>query len=385
MGRGSALFLTFALLSSLFFVFGYVVVVLSYALADPNYQSVRLSVVVVGPDGDPIQNAKVIIYKLSEDRTDKLLEGYTDPQGTAHFTLKISREFKGTETALINGEYRLITIYKSHNFRAVALADNLLGSSTFSLDPTLMKWPGDDVLLRLEARPFAGVTSTSDLELVETDETYQFTQVHLFTSWNNITTRDYWPSSSKPKIQSKERWTDLNGNIILDWSETGSTTVTLDFSYISPKYTGKKLIKLLFEFKYRYERWFVVGGPVTPAGYVEYVYAVDTSVDPVDRRVSTSSWSGGQFTGYITHVNQGESIGVDITGGIEWTFSVGVSFGVSWPPGSVSVSVSLGITKTTTPTAKCWVQAGSWLEGYRVHIYDNGWARQHIYVVWEKP
>jgi hypothetical protein len=119
----------------------------------------------------------------------------------------------------------------------------------------------------------------------------------------------------------------------------------MDSSLSSDFYTGQKTIIEQFYLKY-----FYTAVLIDEIYWVEYVYAVDTNMDPIADKSFVNSWNG--FTSgsnpYITEQNKERTISIYKAYG--FVFSVGVSFSRS------GVSVGLGVGYQSSPAGNIVVK-----------------------------
>lgn len=366
-------------------------------IADEKTQVLDLGIKVYDHEGKEVNNARVEILELSVNGPMKLSEGYTNIFGTYKTRLFLKRKLVNI---IENKE-----IYASINVWVVAYSKDKeeLGTLTFSVDPTFLRHPIDEVgySIRLKklnsssklvgffdpSKVLKSIRSSSPPYPPYQENSWAYTKVLAYSTWDNIGARVYYVIGSKINIESKERWYDLKSSTYkTDWFSSGTTTVTLDRGITHPSEdyppeTGRYVHTLSFELYYCYITYWGDFGSII----VEKVYAVDTSNDPPRYTGSSNVWSGSlPSSQYYYETLQRDSSDIPITGGNEYylAFSVGVSVTFT----GVGVSVSLGVGKQASPSSILRMYAGTWInESYVVRTVSlSGSTYLESYSNWIK-
>ncbi|MGB9806451.1 MAG: hypothetical protein ACPLRT_06835 [Thermoproteota archaeon] len=346
-------------------------------IADEKTQVLDLGIEVYDSNGI-VSNANIKIFELSVNGPVKLSEGYTNVLGTYKTRLFLKRKLVNI---IENKE-----IYASINLWIIAYSKdkNELGTLTFSVDPTFLKHPIDEAgyNIRLKKLNSSGKLA-SFIDSSKTpknlrgssppyppyqENSWAFTKVLVFSTWDNISARVYYVTGSKINVESKERVYDLTSSSYeTDWYSSGTTTVTLNSGITHPNeyyppISGRYVYTLKFEFCYCYvTTWLDPGSKI-----LEMVYAADTDNDPRSYTVDSISWSGSlPSSSYYYDILQRDSRDIPITGGSEYylAWSVGVSVTFA----GVGVGVSLGVGKQSSPNSYLRIYAGTWVNNsYKV-------------------
>ena len=343
--------------------------VAAYRVHVSYWQYVGVEVQTVEKNGVPAGFVSVVVFELADGGPRLIDEGRTDAMGFCRFNVKV---LKKLVAELEDGT----KIYAPINLWVIAAReDGLLGTLTQPLDISAMRSPSDTVRLKvtvrrveLSASAEAKTSSACNLPVPYFEESWAWTNVLQFSTWDNISAKYYYPIGTQIMVQSKERyWSATTCNYLTGWSDAGVTFVTLDVGVRRAEWLrGRTVYTLRFYFKYYFVRTYTN----IPGTVVEKIYAVDTYPDPVDGDLVFQSWNG-QLPGwsYAVTFPQNEERIFDITGGVapSYTFSVGVSVTFT----GVGVSVGLGVGKAPTPRGTLTVWAGTWLPGYKVRIESN--------------
>lgn len=318
--------------------------------------------------GNPMMGVIIDVYMLTDKGKIFLGKTLTNEDGRGSIYISIPRKYVGDDKITKK------PIYASVNLKAYAHKDDMVGSKTFPIDPTYMNWPFDikeiTIKLRNIKKSNTANISSHDVQPLynESEYSYAYTQVLLFTTWNNISASYDYPIGAKIRIESKQCWWryDQSGNLLNcsvtnAWESDGYTEVTLDSGISSPELSGRYIYNLYFEILYTH----YTGGDPYLLGVYEEIYATDTSTDPRAYSRSMSEWDGTLPDGATYYITiQGDTRKLQVTGGDNWVFSVSVSFGVSKE--GAGVGVSLGVTKVPAPYATLAVHAGTYYNDYYV-------------------
>ncbi|MEM2100116.1 MAG: hypothetical protein QXP45_02075 [Thermoproteota archaeon] len=388
----------------------------AYVSTLPETQYLDLTMLIQNHKGAPVGQAHVVVFELADGGPRKLSEGIADNVGTYRARLQLPRKLAREKSAMLErgaaveeGEAR--DIYASVNLWVVAYSVGEesgnqvvdIGTLTFSVDPTFMKHPLDSaantiVLSRVEkpqafASPNEGsasVVGLSPQKVVTSscqiptypyqEESWAYTTVLKFATWDNIEARYEYFSGSKIRVESKQRYFVIGTCSYASWTSSGSTIVTVDQDRSSDWLTGRTVYTMNFQLKYYFIRYCP---PYQSTVLVEKVYAVDTSQDGYVAVRTSSSWSGSLPSwSYYTTVNQLETIPKDIAGTTSgYSFSVGVS--VSFY--GVGVGISLGVGKEPSPASKLYIHAGTWTSGYLVKVVSKDGTYLETYSNWVPP
>jgi hypothetical protein len=371
----------------------FVIIVLSIPLiigftgvyADPGIQNVDIQVKVRMKNGGLAAYPRIQIYHLAEQGPRLLASGSGSQNGLYSWRITIPRIWKNRLN--VSELMREIDLYEAANILILAYDDktNTAGSLVVSVDPSFMKWPFESFLtgvnLTDELPRSIGTLSLGVLSMPPPSETWKNTVVVEFAVWDQIWASAYFPIGSKIDVQTKQRVYDPSNNRYLTgWASPGSTTITLDVGRGTQEITGKLKYSHIFQFKYIL---CYVSIPNTPY-YYEIVYATDTSSDPIYSDCgSLASWSGSASGAnpYITGQNQ--SLDIPLTQTSQWCFTISVGFSVSFPTGTMSISVSLGVSKSSLPYAVLHIRTGTWTTGYRVFTYGSEYGFRKSYSIWK--
>ncbi len=340
-------------------------------LANSEKQDLELIFHARNESGNPMVGVIIDVYMLTDKGRIFLGKTLTNEDGRGSIYISIPRKYVGDDKITKK------PIYASVNLKAYAHKDNMVGSKTFPIDPTYMNWPFDikEIMIKLrniKKSNTAGISSHDARPQPlynEYEYSYAYTQVLLFTTWDNISARYDYPIGGKIRIESKQCWWsyDQNGNLLNcsvtnAWESDGYTEVTLDRGIASPELSGRYVYNLYFEILYTH----YTGGDPYLLGVFEEIYATDTSTDPRAYSRSTRAWDGTLPDGAVYYITiQGDTSYLRVTGGDNWVFSVSVSFGVS-SNSAAGVSVALGVTKVPAPYATLAIHAGTYYENYAV-------------------
>ncbi|MDW8033398.1 MAG: hypothetical protein RMI79_00375 [Nitrososphaerota archaeon] len=357
-------------------------------LPDANVQNINIRVKVMMKNGNTAMYPYVQIFHLTENGPSLIAGGPSDQNGLYTSRITIPRIWKNKLYVSESSELdrKAVDVYAAANILVIAYDEKygLAGSRAFSLDPTYIKWPTDslnvEVILTDELPKTLGVSEKIGVLSVPSPvETWQFTNVVEYAVWDQIWAYAEFPQGTKIDVEMKQRVYDPQTNQYLtDWISSGSTTITLDRGFGLPTITGKQ--KFTEKFKFKYILCYI-SIPYTPY-YYETVYAVDTpDKDPIENENIWSSWSGSVSGSdpYITGQNTPWTE-IPITQASQWAFTVTVSFGVSFPPGSVSIS--LGVIRYSIPYGKVRIMTGTWAQGYKVFTYGREYGFRRSYSVW---
>ncbi|MCC6064459.1 MAG: hypothetical protein LM576_00615 [Thermofilum sp.] len=341
-----------------------------YGVQVSYWQYVWVEIQTVEENGPPAGFVNVVAFELADGGPRLIFEGRTDAMGFYRFNMKF---LKKLIAQLEDGT----KIYAPINLWVIASReDGLLGTLTQPLNITAMKQPSDTVRLKVQVRKIAqdkaeGSAATASgcaLPVPYLEESWAWTSVLQFSTWDNISAKFYYPIGVQIMVQSKERyWSGTTCSYLTGWSDAGVTFVTLDHGIGAADWLrGRTLYTMKFYFKYYFVRTYTN----IPGMLVEKIYAVDTYPDPVDCYLITQSWDG-RLPGwsYFATVDQNIERYIAISGGAapSYTFSVGVSVTFT----GVGVSVSLGVGKAPNPTGALTIRAGTWLPGYKVRVESN--------------
>jgi len=349
----------------------------------PDVQNVLLSLLVTDSSDNLAPGVHIVVFHLAEKGPQILIEGYTDQNGMYRRAINIPREENGITE---KGE----TIFASVNLWIIASSSSLyeIGTLTIPVDPTELKWPTDTIILHIKMKKISiTIKSGNNVKfktLVEAppspgyyEESWKFTKVLEWRTWNNIWGRERYVAGSKIRVQSKERLYDTSEEkYISGWDSAGYTEVTLNSGLTGAWRTGKYNRTLFFELKYAYTTQY--GG--LPFIIIEKIYAVDTSTDPRDYNRKTESWSGSLpgYSNYYTTL-QNDMRHIPITGlSSGWTFTVSPSF-------SYVFGISLGVTKQPSPTSYLDIETGTWTDNYKVRTESNDDSFLKTWSNWVPP
>ena len=325
--------------------------------------------------------SKVYIYRLTEKGPELIASGACDERGVFSSTIGIPRFYKGKLN--INGSIR--DIFASVNLLVIASKkdEGLLSSLAFSVDPSSMIFPIDfysvDVILKkVREQKLGSLTVSKRISLLSytppNEETWQYTTVVEFSTWDNIWVKFNFGFGTKIDVQVKERVYDTTqGKYVTDWRDAGTTTVTMDRGLSSDFYTGQKTVVEQFYFKYLHTAVLI-----DEIYWVEHVYAVDTDRDPIADKRFINSWNGfsSGSNPYITEQNSETPINIYKAYG--FVFSVGVSFSGS------GVSVGLGVSYQSSPAGNITIKTGTWNSGYRAYTYGYEYGFRKSSTVWKQ-
>jgi len=343
-----------------------------FNLLDPSrIQQVELEVAVSRSDGRPAVGADVAVLLLSEEGPVEIARGRASlPGGVFRASITVPRILKRP------GIYAAVNLMVAVSWKG----GEEVGIRVFSIDPTNMLHPRDrhKVTVRMikvprseEALKSAGLSGGQMclegpcwLPTGVIDESWRYTQVLEFGTWDNIWAKVDYDSGTKVVVQSKVRYWVVGACRYDDrgWMDSGSTTVTVDTPLFSGERDGRHVHKLKFKFRYVLYRY---TPPNQNTVQAEVCYAVDTDSDANYYTWSESSWSGSLPSwsqGFIIY--PGDKRRVEVGGSDQYIFSVSVSFSYNLLAQTVTVTVNLGVTKTTTPPAYLYIRAGEAPEGY---------------------
>lgn len=354
--------------------------------ADQGVQNVDIQVKVKMKNGDAAAYPRVQIYHLSEQGPRLIASGSGSQNGLYGWRITVPRVWGNR---LYAPELkREIDMYAAANILILAYDEktSTAGSLAVSVDPSFMKWPSDsfvtEVTLTDELPRAVEASSVEVLSLPPPpNQIWRLTNIVEYATWDQIWANASFPIGSKIDIESKQRAYDpLNNRYLTGWSSAGSTTITLDRGVGYPIITGKSKLTGIFNLSYIL---CYISIPNT-FYYYETVYAVDTSMDPIRATSSQSSWSGSVSGSnpYVTGQNMPWT-NIPITQASQWAFTITVSFGVSYPPGSVGISVSLGVVRYSIPYGRVMIRTGTWTQGYEVFTYGREYGFRRSYSVWK--
>jgi|YelNatPaOPRAMG01_1025707.scaffolds.fasta_scaffold34538_2 hypothetical protein len=326
--------------------------------------------------------SKVYIYHLTEKGPELISSGTSDERGIFSSIIGIPRIYKGKLN--INGSVR--DIFASVNLLVIVSKkdEGLLSSLAFSVDPSFMLFPLGSHSVKVNLRKVENeqklgvLIPNNKIEFLSytppNEESWQYTTVVEFSTWDNIWVKFDFGFGTKIDVQVKERVYDTTqGKYVTDWSDAGTTTVTVDSPLSSDFYTGQKTIIEQFYFKYLHTAVLV-----DEIYWVEHVYAVDTNQDPIADKRFINSWSGfsSGSNPYITEQNSQRQINLYKAYG--FVFSVGVSFSRS------GISVGLGVSYQSSPAGNITIKTGTWNSGYRAYTYGYEYGFRKSSTVWQK-
>ncbi|MBO3800551.1 MAG: hypothetical protein FGF52_05830 [Candidatus Brockarchaeota archaeon] len=353
-------------------------------LTDPNVQHVNILIRVKTRNGCEAPYPIIQVFHLTDRGPILIAKGSGGKNGVYAFLFAIPR-------VKVNRLYlpslgKEVDVYPATNIWILAYDEKtgLLGSLTTALDPTFMNWPIDTFSAEVVLEELLGREAPSSVGVLSVppdSETWKDTIVIEYAVWDQIWAYSVWPIGAKVDVETKERtWDPYLNRYITDWSSPGSTVVTLESGVTTPACTGKLKGMGIFQFKYILCH---ISIPYTRF-YREKVYAADTSMDPIYAGYSISSWDGSASGSdpYITDQNiPDRSIPLTQRSDWAWTFSVGLSFnlGGNWP----SVSVGLGVSRTSLPYATLHIKIGTWTSGYKVYTYGREHGFRKSYSIWK--
>jgi len=129
------------------------------------------------------------------------------------------------------------------------------------------------------------------------EETWAWTTVLVFSTWDNISAKYDYPFGSQVYVEGKQRvWLVSECRYTSDWYRGGGALVVLEAGRGSDWIRGRVITSLQLELKYQFYRY---TPPNQNTFQVEVVYAVDTNNDPRGSRKIVQSWNG-QLPGWST-------------------------------------------------------------------------------------
>ncbi|MEM2172725.1 MAG: hypothetical protein QXS66_05710 [Thermoproteota archaeon] len=384
----------------------------TYVSTLPETQYLDSTILIQNHKGAPVGQAHVVVFELADGGPRKLSEGIADNVGIYRARLHLPRKLVREKSAMLErsaavGESEARDIYASVNLWVVAYSVGEesgnqvvdIGTLTFAVDPTGMRHPLDSVtntivLSRVE-KPRASVADTEGPSLVGLspqraitsscqvptypyqEESWAYTTVLKFATWDNIWARYEYPMGSKIRVESKQRYFVISTCSYTSWSSAGSTEVTFDMYRASEELTGRMVYEEKFKFKYYFIRYLP---PYQSVVLIEKVYAVDTGDDGKYPGVPSSYSWGGTLPSWSDYflTPQNRLGGTPITGKDPgYSFSVGVSFSYY-----VGVSISLGVGKSPSPTGFLYIRAGTWTSDYMVKTVSKDGSYLETYSNW---
>jgi len=346
-----------------------------------NPQKVILTVRVIF-NNTIIPDSKVYIFHLTDSGPKLISSGMSDEKGLFSTIIGIPRIYKGK--LKMNGNIR--DIYASVNLLIIASKkdEGLLGSLAFSIDPSFMFFPLDFYSINInlkkvrDEKNLVALASSDRVNLLSyvppNEETWQYTTVVEFSTWDNIFVKFDFGSGTKIDVEVKERVYDTTqGKYITDWYSNGATTVTMDDSLNCDFYTGQKTIVEQFYFKYLHTAVLI-----DEIYWVEHVYAADTNQDPIEDKRFINPWSGFTSGSNPRVTEQNSERTINIYKAYGFVFSVGVSFDGS------RVSLGLGVSYQSSPAGNITIKTGTWNSGYRAYTYGYEFGFRKSSTVWKQ-
>jgi len=333
------------------------------AAASENYPGTypqEIYIKAVSDDGSPLSNAEVYLYMMTENGWKLVGTRYSNSAGVASFIPGLPADLE----SIIQTERGVEYIYRSVNLMAVVEKGSYVGLYTFAVDPG--KDSNTQKMVAVVAHSIPKNSSLTEQlirnypapspdDVIVLDQWYNFTPVLRFSTNYNISAQYNYPAGCKIRVQTKYRSPATAG-----WTDGGYVEITVDKDIMSSWLNGgPQIIELQFEIEYQHS--YIVGsGPWA----VEVVNAVDTSNDPRNYNRVQYSWDGQPVSSATySYVLQGDYVGLHVTGGDTYIFSVGINI----PPG-----ISLGVTKAPDPYGTLTIHAGSWYPGYKAMVVSLG-------------
>lgn len=374
--------------------------VLKQVSLDERYQVVKLNILVESEDGMPLPMASILVFNLTERGSAHIITSYTDEFGRCLITLKIYRLHIGWTNVILDKKGKEVfkdvpaPVFIAHNIIIVAYKYPYHVMRALSLDPTFMRWPVDEVELKVVARRIfsektavgSTYSTTQSVEyiLIDSDNSWAYTNVVIFATWYNISAYARWDIGNKYEVETKQR-ISYDGVNWESWLSAGSTQITIDRLVETKSFTGNSEVIVKFEYEYRIERYHVIDWSTGEEWYEDWAFAIDHTtgiLDPRSYDKVVNTWDGTKKGGNYVEIEQEDKSGIAIKGGIHWTFSVDVQFTLSIPPPTASISVTLGVTKVIAPYGYVYYSAGTWYPGYDVYVYDANTNWLKMYATW---
>lgn len=325
------------------------------AYIENPYFSQEIFVIAKDDEGNLLPGAKVYLYAIGEKGLKLLGERISGATGIASFRHSFPLSYYGTHQ--LNG--KLLNVYSSVNLMVIVNKGELIGLYTFPIDPTFEAGIPKVVEVKTYRIPAVNPTQKevfSSYNEQVLNEWYQYTQVLKFSTYYGIKALWFYPIGSKIQIQTL--WTYPPGTSL--WRDGGYVEITLDSGIgTNPDFprTGPYLWSEYFEFKYRHS---IVYGSLN----IEYLYAVDTGLDPRSDQETKENWYNTPVDGqYYEDLSQGKCRQFNVTGGYNYDFSVAISLGFPW-----SVSVTLGVSKNPAPISTLTICTEEWAQGYVARV-----------------
>jgi len=336
-----------------------------YEVAVSDWQFVEVEVEVVDEKGLPAGPVYVAVFELADGGPKLLAEGRAGASGTFKFGLKVLRKL----IAELEDGTR---IYAPVNLWIIASReDSLLGTLMQPIDISTMKHPLDAVKLKVAGASVvpvaAGGSATQSSCWLPTpylEETWAWTTVLVFSTWDNISAKYDYPFGSQVYVEGKQRvWLVSECRYTSDWYRGGGALVVLEAGRGSDWIRGRVITSLQLELKYQFYRY---TPPNQNMFQVEVVYAVDTNNDPRGSREIVQSWNG-QLPGWSTwqDFEQNRYATFPITGSAP---SLSISVGASISFEVIGVTVTVGTSRASPPVGTLTFYAESWLPGYRAKV-----------------
>jgi len=378
--------------------------------SDTTKISFPLKINVKTSGGELEKLCKIFVYRLDQDKT-RLIKRFMG-SGSTEVTLTVEKIEYRPVSKLTRNLIENSSIYKNINLRILAVGMMGWGSRAVSIDPAEIEESGMKGITIIE-EPYPNIKSLTEEEfitlwdeepeLVVSYETWRMTHIVTFHSWDNIGAYFLADVGSKATVATRVRnWIEngITGELELyhDWHDGGESVITTEsldrFPNSGYKY-GRKRYEMWWELKYRYERW-RLEVQIEIILHDEYVFAVDTNLDPRGAETRPSEQGGEPLDGsgvsdpwnhgnYIWR-GQNRLMTVQVKGhegeALRWTISVG--FGGQFPPGvSISVSLTVWKEKQDPSPMRVYLSVGTHSNpDYRGYAYDDNTEWMIVYLTW---
>jgi len=377
---------------------------------DESYQAIKLNVLALDERGEPLPMAWILIFNLTERGSVRIATSRADELGRCSITLKIYRLHVGWTNVVLDREGREVfkrvpvPVFAAHNIIIVVHKYPYHAVRAVPLDPTFMKWPIDEIELRIVARrvfieksvmeslppstsithPASPTARSPEYILIDSCNNWTYTNAVVFATWYNVSAYARWHVGSKYEVETKSR-VSYDGVNWEPWLSAGSTQITIDRDLETRSFTGNSKVLVKFEYEYRVERYHVIDWETGEEWYEDWAFAIDHTsgvLDPRGYDKVVTTWDGARKGGNYVEIEQGDEAEIPIKGGMHWTFSINVQFTLSVPPPAASVRVTLGVTKVIAPYGYVYYAAGARHSGYEVYVYDANTNWLKMYATW---
>jgi len=353
-----------------------------------NYQIIELNISVVDEMGEPLPMASILIFNLTEKGSVRIVTGHTNELGCCSIILRIYRLHVGwTNVMLSKGEketFNKVPIFVAHNIIVVVHKYPYHVVRAIPLDPTFMKWPIDEIELRIVARhvfaersvieskplstsithPTSPTAQSLEYILIDSYNNWAYTNVVVFATWYNISAHAKWYVGNKYEVETKNR-VSYDGANWKPWLSAGSTQITIDRDLKTRSFTENSKVIVKFEYEYRIERYHVIDWETGEEWYEDWAFAIDHTAGVLDPRgydKVVTTWNGTKKGGNYVEISQETENNVPIKGGIKQMSLLGVKIMAIY--GYVHYAV------------------GTWYSGYKAYIYDANTNWLEMYAIW---